>query len=155
MSLREREESDIEDYRGSEELDSPFWPIQVGGAARAIIAAIENAEAIKPQCESPIEVQFAARLMVDLKPPFRLEPQYWLGRFRMDFAIIRDGFPCLFIECDGRAFHSSEEQIANDLDKDRAAARAGIPLLRFTGSSIFRRPDECAKKIIALLEGAA
>lgn len=144
-----------DDYRGSEEIDGEFKPIQVGRAAHAVVAAVKNAEAISPQCESPIEVQFAARLMVDLKPPFRLEPQYCLGRFRMDFAIIRDGLPCLFIECDGKAFHSSEEQIANDLEKDRAAARAGIPLLRFTGSSVFRRPDECAKKIIALLEGAA
>lgn len=142
-------------YRGSEEIEGEFRPISLGEAMHGFVESIRNYGRLEKQCESPIEAQLAARLLVDLKPPFTLEPQFRFRRYRIDFAVLRDGIPCLFIECDGKEFHSTPEQRANDLDKNQAAAQIGVPMLRFTGSHIFRRPDECSRKIVALLEGLA
>lgn len=141
------------DYRGSEEIEGEFKPFRLAEVAKPIFHLVDCAAEIAPLCESPIEIQLGARLLAELKPPFRIEPQYWFGNFRIDFAIIRDGWPCLFIECDGKAFHSSDEQVLNDLAKNRAAAIAGIPLLRLTGSEIFRQPEQCVRQIIELLGG--
>jgi hypothetical protein len=60
--------------------------------------------------------------------------------------------PCwrrLIIECDGHDFHErTKEQAAKDRSRDRAATIAGIDVLRFTGSEIWRDPWECAGQII-------
>lgn len=149
------EYGDLE-YRGSEELEHP---LDYGVTARAAMAALEvaqNGMELEPSCESPIEIQFGAELKRRLSERFRLEPQYAFRRFRMDFAIIRaDGRPCLFIECDGKAFHSTAAQKANDAAKDAAAASSHIPLLRFTGSRIFRDAAGCARTVAKMLEGLA
>jgi very-short-patch-repair endonuclease len=100
-------------------------------------------------CESPIEVIFGAHLKrLTLPEGFVLQPQFKWRRWRMDFAILRDGEPVIFIECDGRAFHSTPEQIANDAAKDSAARSARIKLIRLTGSEIHRRPVDCAEYVL-------
>lgn len=155
MSVYHLPEYGDHDYRGSEEVDGgcQFQPLGVGAARAAAVAA--HHDRFAPQCESPIELQLAGHLAAALPTPFTLVAQHWLDRFRMDFAVVNNGRPCLFIECDGKEFHSTEQQIANDLDKDDAAAKAGIPLMRFTGSSIYRDPKDCCRRVVALLEGLA
>src|SRR5262249_31954635 len=102
------------------------------------------------QCESPIEVQLGAELKARRLEGDPVFPQYEWDRFRMDFAILKDGHhPCVFVECDGKAFHSTPEQIANDRRKDQAAAEAGIDLYRFSGSDIFRNARGCATVVWA------
>jgi very-short-patch-repair endonuclease len=75
--------------------------------------------------------------------------QFLIDRFRYDLSIKREGQPKPFvlIECDGKEFHSTEEQIAHDLAKDALAAKAGISLLRFSGSEIYRELDRCVVQI--------
>jgi very-short-patch-repair endonuclease len=70
-------------------------------------------------------------------------PQYVLGRFRYDFAVRANWRPkpLLLVECDGKDFHSSAEQQANDALKDAAASHAGMRLIRFSGSKIHRDVD--------------
>ena len=108
------------------------------------------------KCESPIEVALGTCIVAGIGHVFEangleLWPQYrWRG-FRMDFAIRRGNTPVMFIECDGKEFHSTPAQIANDRRKDDAAERAEIPILRFTGSEIFRSPDGCVHRVLEYL----
>lgn len=107
-------------------------------------------------CESPIEIDLAVALDMYVGETFRqadliLVPQFKLLRYRMDFAITKDSAPKLFIECDGRDFHSSPEQLANDERKDKAAIDVGVTLLRFSGSEIFRYPDGCVHRVLDYL----
>lgn len=135
---------------GSEEIVGPGGFSHVSDA---VVSAVDHAHLsvkLAPRCESPIEIEFGARLLRQLRgTDLTLAPQYEWLRFRIDFALMRGDTPVVFIECDGKEFHSTSEQLANDRRKDAAAARAGIPLLRFSGSDIFRRSIACAELAIA------
>jgi len=145
-----------ENYRGSEEIEGEFRAGPICVAFGRVIETLALQMKIQPACESPIEVQLGAELMRRLPSGFRLEPQYPFQGFRMDFAVIAPaGNACLFIECDGKAFHSTREQKANDRAKDASAALMQIPLLRFTGSNIFRDAAGCARAVVSLVEGLA
>lgn len=135
-----------EHLMGSEEIVGPGGLIRVGLLGVRLLDEYRIAEALRPLCESPIEVQLGIHLVRLLSGKEIVSvPQYRWHRWRMDFALKRpDGPPLLFIECDGRDFHSTSEQQANDRAKDRAARDARIPLMRFTGSAIYNDARACA-----------
>jgi very-short-patch-repair endonuclease len=131
------------------------------GLLKAIEAAAESFT-MAGVTESPIETFFGARFALRARPlcdalgwefavgtedaDLVLHPQFPLERFRFDFAIRMKGQPkpLILVECDGKDFHSSSEQQANDALKDVAASNARIRLIRFTGSEINRDADGCA-----------
>lgn len=116
-------------------------------------------------CESPIESQLLACVFTGLRranplsgwEAFDLEPQVDVstdrGVFRVDFMATGGVWPdkvCKFaIECDGHDFHEkTRAQAARDKQRDRALMAAGIPVLRFTGSEIWRTPYRCAAEVL-------
>lgn len=151
------------------DLDEPeevptgdFVPLRFA-MVRAIACVAESAT-MSAVTESPIETMFGSKLALALRPvceelgwafsvgeltdaDMSLQPQYPLHRFRYDFAVLAKGQsrPLVLIECDGKEFHSTAEQQANDRLKDEAAIKAGIPLVRFTGSEINNDIDRCIR----------
>jgi very-short-patch-repair endonuclease len=115
------------------------------------------------ETESPIETIFGAQLTLALRPfceemgwkfsvgteddDIVLHPQFPLSRFRYDFAVRAKWKPAplVLVECDGKEFHSSADQQANDAFKNEAASRARIRLIRFAGAEIHRDIDACVK----------
>lgn len=87
--------------------------------------------------------------------PLVLIPQYEWNNYRIDFVIRQeDGYTpkYIFIECDGHDFHEkTKEQAERDKSRDRNINCAGVLLLRFTGSEIYRDPTLCVKQIIQQL----
>lgn len=73
--------------------------------------------------------------------------------YRLDFCLIvkfegRKDIHRIAIECDGHNFHErTKEQAMRDKARDRALVAAGIQVLRFTGSEIFRDAAACAKEV--------
>jgi very-short-patch-repair endonuclease len=58
------------------------------------------------------------------------------------------------VECDGHNFHErTKEQASHDKQRDRRLAAAGITTLRFTGSDIYNRLDQCIDEIQDYLVG--
>jgi very-short-patch-repair endonuclease len=102
------------------------------------------AASIEGVCESPIEVELGVQFLIAFRAigsdDFKLVPQHVLGPFRYDFAVMRHGKLIGLIECDGKEFHSTKEQIANDHAKDKLAAKMGVRIFRFSGSDIYRDP---------------
>ena len=136
--------------------------IAMAGALNALAAKY----IIAPMTESPIETIFGASLSMlmegtlgdDFKVGpkgneaiFTLVPQYRLACYRYDFAICVGGESCVLIECDGKDFHSSPEQIENDAEKDRTAIELGKRILRFTGSMINSHSSACARETVRAL----
>jgi very-short-patch-repair endonuclease len=81
--------------------------------------------------------------------------QHPIGPYRVDFLIV--GIPhlgppaFLVVECDGKDFHSSDEQIAYDRERDWIIKRAKFPVIRFSGSDIYSRLNEVLCQIIERL----
>lgn len=67
-------------------------------------------------------------------------PQHWIGRFRVDFLIVAIAMHLppvlLIVECDGRQFHTSPEQITRDASRDQHFSSIGYIVRRFTGAQI-------------------
>lgn len=74
-------------------------------------------------------------------------------KWRVDFFIVLPTFgrglpPKLVIECDGHDFHErTKDQAARDRKRDRDLQALSIPILRFTGSEIYRDLDHCIEQI--------
>jgi very-short-patch-repair endonuclease len=136
-----------------------------------------NVLMLEKMCESPIEVALGAAILVadmleheNMRSGFVLSgvrelddyrddlalliPQFpWEG-YRIDFALRlpRYKFKYLFIECDGHEFHErTKKQAERDRSKDRLIQNAGIPILRFTGSEIYRDAGKCASEVLGFI----
>jgi very-short-patch-repair endonuclease len=124
------------------------------------------------RCESVIERMMAdalrtvaADLKYDLCPAYfdapraalagAVEPRmFWImaqrriATYRADFVIVgqdRDGvLDALVVECDGKKWHSSSEQVEHDIKRNREMRTMGLAVKRFTGAEIFFEPEMCA-----------
>lgn len=136
----------------------------------AMVKAIDYAAesfAMSGVTESPIETIFGAKLALVLRPVCEdlgwnfsigarsdadvwLQPQYPLQQYRYDFAVLAKGQPqpLILIECDGKEFHSTDQQQANDRRKDEAALNARVLLVRFSGAEINSDIDRCIRRTL-------
>jgi very-short-patch-repair endonuclease len=111
------------------------------------------------RCESPIE-ELLGVWLVHLrdwsKIPMQIEPQCEIetgnGVYRVDFlvtATIKDQRVVVAVECDGHDYHErTKEQASRDKKRDRALKLAGLDVLHFTGSEIWKDPNECAREVL-------
>jgi very-short-patch-repair endonuclease len=82
---------------------------------------------------------------------FYITPQARIGRFKADFLLwfsMGRHHGGVIVECDGHQFHErNKEQAARDKSRDRELLSAGYPVMRFTGSEIFKDPVGCAEQV--------
>lgn len=158
-------------YRGDESDAGDDLPVSLGQAAVSALSLACKRLAIGGNCDSPIEEALGAEIllaaekaglelrlcqMMDLEHQddgLVLVPQFRWSIYRSDWAILKNrrDAQALLIECDGAEFHSSPEQRTHDARKDAAALERGHLTLRFSGSEIYRRPKECARKVLELV----
>lgn len=62
---------------------------------------------------------------------------------------------CVDIELDGHDFHQSKEAVARDRSRDRAFARAGFHVLRFTGAEVHANAGRCVDEMRETIEAIA
>lgn len=82
---------------------------------------------------------------------FWITSQAKVAGFKVDFLVwfrLKNAVGGVAVECDGHAFHEkTKEQAASDKKRDRAIVTAGFPVLRFTGSEIYRDVVGCAEQV--------
>lgn len=82
---------------------------------------------------------------------FYITPQAGIGKYRADFLLwfsIGRHHGGVIVECDGHDFHErTKEQAARDKRRDRDLLAAGYPVMRFTGSEIYKDPIGCAEQV--------
>lgn len=91
--------------------------------------------------DSPIEIKLLYWFtQYGLFPQF----QYEIGKYRADFAFedIK-----LVIECDGKEWHSTEEQEKYDKERDKYMKNLGWKVMRFSGTEIHNEPWNICKKV--------
>lgn len=113
---------------------------------------------IEEHCESPAETAFLRAMIkaFDLKPEgssltggsLRLDFQVEEGRYRTDFLANR----WLVIEIDGAAYHSSEEAIARDKERDEYFVSLGYSVVRIPAKVVFNSPREAVERFLSALE---
>ena len=52
------------------------------------------------------------------------------------------------IECDGEKWHSTEEQIREDMERQNVLERCGWEFIRIRGSRYFKNPESTMKTLI-------
>ena len=97
---------------------------------------------------SPIEKAFALawRSLAGNFPTSQAQ----IGCARVDF-LIED----LVVECDGHMFHSTKEQRAADVARDRYLLERGYRVVRFTGAELHKDALACAEQVKRILDSQA
>lgn len=99
---------------------------------------------IKNKSESIFEMQVASMLV---SSGYHIKQQYSVGSYRLDIVVLC-GKKKVVIECDGDRYHSGEEKIREDMQRQVILERIGWKFIRISGSQFFRNPDEQMKKVI-------
>ncbi|WP_024337997.1 DUF559 domain-containing protein [Bradyrhizobium japonicum] len=158
--------------QGSEEIIGEFKPVAIGSAFASVVERARVAMEANRTADSPIETILGAAIILCFqhngKPlllasepsqdarGLLLVPQFKWAIYRSDWAIYNPRTSgALLIECDGKDYHSSVNQISHDMRKDQAAHDRGYLTMRFTGSQIHRGADECAKEIFDFVHGGS
>ncbi len=113
-------------------------------------AAFENInEEIEKKSESPFEEAVAKTLA---SRGYHLIQQWKVGAYRLDMVAVC-GNKRVAIECDGECWHSGEEKIREDMERQTILERIGWRFIRIRGSEYYRNPDVAMERIISKLGG--
>ena len=85
--------------------------------------------------------------------------QVYVGPYRADFIIairtLDHGTSFCAVEVDGHEFHErTKVQAERDKKRDRYFHSRAIPVFRFSGSEVWRDPDECVESLLNDCEAA-
>jgi very-short-patch-repair endonuclease len=122
----------------------PDRDLQAGDLRRRLIEHVRNPggnrvanQRALDRAESPFESTMLTRLIAG---GFRVTPQVWVGRYRLDI-VVSDDADQVVIECDGDRFHGLD-QIPEDLARQAVLERAGWRFIRVRGTRFYRDPDK-------------
>lgn len=93
------------------------------------------------KCESPIERRLYDALEFR---GYAVTSQVPCGKYRIDLALLG---PRIAIECDGKAYHSTQQAKARDRRKDKYLKENGWRVLRFSGRMITRDLGKVLQRI--------
>lgn len=101
-------------------------------------------EEIKQKADSIFEVQVANKLISE---GYHIIQQYPVGAYRLDIVVLCENKKVV-IECDGERYHSGEEKIREDMQRQAILERIGWTFIRIRGSQFFKNPDETMQNVI-------
>ncbi len=104
-------------------------------------------EVLKLPFESIFEQQVYRRIC---SRGYSVVPQFPVGSYRIDLVVV-GGAKRLAVECDGDQYHT-EENLDDDLWRERQLRRAGWEFVRIRGGAYFRDKDVALEKLWAKLE---
>lgn len=104
-------------------------------------------EEIKRKADSVFEVQVSNKLISE---GYHIIQQYPVGAYRLDIVVLCENKKVV-IECDGERYHSGEEKIREDMQRQAILERIGWRFIRIRGSQFFKNPDETMQNVITQL----
>ena len=99
---------------------------------------------IMEQSESPFEESVAKKLSAK---GFNITQQWPVGAYRIDM-VIADNYSKVALECDGEHWHSSEEKIRQDMERQTILERIGWRFIRIRGSEYYSNPDKTIDRVV-------
>ena len=102
---------------------------------------------IKAKADSPFEVSVANYLV---KNGYHIVQQWAVGSYRIDMvAVCRHRK--IAIECDGELYHSGEDKVREDMERQAILERLGWRFIRIRGSEYYRNPNKTMERVISEL----
>ena len=105
---------------------------------------------IEEKSESPFESAVAKYLAVR---GYHLVQQWEVGAYRLDMVVVC-GKKRIVIECDGERYHSGEDKIREDMERQTILERLGWRFIRIRGSEYYRNPEKTMEHVIKVLSDA-
>lgn len=102
---------------------------------------------IKAHSESPFELAVATNLS---DRGYHLVQQWKVGAYRLDMVALC-GKKMVAIECDGERWHSGEEKVREDMERQTILERLGWRFIRIRGSEYYRAPEETMERVVSEL----
>lgn len=93
--------------------------------------------------DSPFESEVVSYLTLK---GYHLEQQWRVGAYRIDIVAIYQNKK-IAIECDGERYHSGEEKIREDMERQTILERLGWQFIRIMGSEYYSNPEITMKKV--------
>ena len=110
---------------------------------------MQNAQ-IEEKAESPFEAAVAKYLTVR---GYHLIQQWEVGAYRLDMVVVC-GRKKIVIECDGERYHSGEDKIREDMERQTILERLGWRFIRIRGSEYYQNPEKTMERVITVLTDA-
>ena len=104
-------------------------------------------EEIKKKADSIFEVQVANKLVSE---GYHITQQYPVGAYRLDIVAIYKNSKVV-IECDGERYHSGDEKVREDMQRQAILERIGWRFIRIRGSQYFKNPEAEMTRVIEQL----
>ena len=102
---------------------------------------------IEARSESPFELAVAANLS---DRGYHLAQQWTVGAYRLDMVVLC-GKKMVAVECDGERWHSGEEKVREDMERQTILERLGWRFIRIRGSEYYRAPEETMERVVSSL----
>lgn len=102
------------------------------------------ADTIEAKSESPFEEAIGKSLVA---AGYHITQQWEVGAYRIDMVVQYKGKK-IAIECDGEQYHSGDEKIRADMERQTILERMGWRFIRIRGSEYYRDPDATMKRVI-------
>lgn len=122
---------------------------------RDLIEYMQNPEAVNQQMklieaksESPFEQSVGQRLV---SLGYNIIPQWPVGAFRIDMVASYNGDK-VAIECDGELYHSGDDKVREDMERETILRRLGWRFIRIRGSEYYRNPESTINRVVNELE---
>lgn len=128
--------------------------LQAGDLRRGLLSYAKNPQAyqqtmiqIEQQSESPFEEEVAKALV---SKGFHIVQQWEVGAYRIDMVAVYKNRK-IAIECDGERYHSGEDKILEDMQRQTILERLGWKFIRIRGSEYFADPENTINRVADLL----
>lgn len=94
--------------------------------------------------ESPFEESVAHTL---IEKGYNLVQQWPVGAYRIDMVAV-DGIQKVAIECDGERWHSGDDKVREDMERQTILERLGWRFVRIRGSEYYRDPEGTMERVM-------
>ena len=133
----------------------PARDLKAGDLRRGLIEYARSPQEIanlmrsaRAQAESPFEAEVAKALAAR---HYLIQQQFPVGSYRIDIAII-EGERRIAVECDGERWHSGEQKLLEDLERQTVLERLGWRFIRIRGSRYYADKMATLEGVFSQLE---
>lgn len=104
---------------------------------------LQQIEEIKEKADSPFEIAVAERLV---SKGYKISQQWKVGAYSIDIVVIYNNKK-IAIECDGERWHSGNDKVREDMERQTILERLGWRFIRIRGSEFYSDKEKTMQRV--------